>query len=337
MASPDFSPTENMKICVAGPGAVGTTLAALLGSRQDDVSVIARGESLRAIGKHGIRLITADRQIEAAVHVTDGSDISPQDVVLLCGKAQDLPGLAEQSSKAIGPDTMLLPVVNGIPWWYFHGEDGPLARRVVRSVDPRGDIARLLPPEQVVGAIAVFTAERLGPGVARALNPVRMVIGEIDNSPKQRSQAFAERMNRSGIEARVSERIRDPLWTKVIANLMSNPLSVVAEAPLKDVCGSDALSSITRQLMDEALLTAASFGARCELTPDQLIALGANMGDAKTSMLQDFESGRPLELGAICESVMELAAIRGLDMPLTRQIAALARYRSANAGERRAA
>lgn len=329
MLSSGLPENRDIKICIAGPGAIGTTLAALLGQK-NDVSVIARGDSLETIGRSGVHLLTADRRVVADVHVSDGSDMPVQDVVLLCGKAQDLPSLAAQSSRAIGPQTMVLPVVNGIPWWYFHGEDGPLAGRTVHSVDPDGALQSLLPPAQIVGAIAVFTAERLGPGVAQALNPVKMVIGEIDNVVRPRSRSFAETMSRCGIETRTSERIRDPLWTKVIANLMSNPLSVVAEAPLKDVCGSEALSSITRRLMSEALLTAAAFGARCELTPDQLIALGANMGDAKTSMLQDFQSGRPLELGAICESVMELAALRGIEMPLTRQIAALARYRSAS-------
>lgn len=316
------------KICVAGPGAIGTTLAALLGARGEQITIIARGDSLSSIASAGVSLEQSKGQVCANVVTSDGSDLGVHDVLILCSKAQDLKALAISSTKAIGPETMIVPVVNGIPWWYFHGVEGRFSGRSVLSVDPTGAIASILPPEQTIGAIASFTAERVGPGKAVAYNPIRMVLGEIDNVERSRAEVLVQIFNRCGIEARLSKRVRDPLWTKVIANLMSNPLSVIAEAPLKHVCGREDLSLITRQLIDEAMLVAASFGARLEVDPEGLLRFGASMGDAKTSMLQDFHSGRELELGAICEAVLELASMQGIDMPLTRHIATLARYRS---------
>ena len=160
------------------------------------------------------------------------------------------------------------------------------------------------------------------------MNGVKLVLGEIDNQDKPRSHELGALLNACGIETRVSKRIRDPLWTKVIANLMSNPLSVVAETHLRDLCGLEPLSKVVKQLLNEALLVAASYGARLELDPESLMKFAAGMGEVKTSMLQDYESGHPLELGAICDAVIELGDIRGLDMPLTRTITAIARYKS---------
>lgn len=323
-----LSEFSQMKVCVAGPGALGATLAAMLAARGLNVSVIARNPSLSAIAAGGVWVQTADGSKGGPVAVSSGDNIDVQDVLLLCAKAQDLPALARTARGAIGPDTTILPVVNGIPWWYFHGQHSQFSGRVVHSVDPDGDLAVHLPPSQIIGSIAMFTADRLEPGRARALNPVRMIIGEIDNIDRPRSRAVAELLTQAGIATRLSECIRDPLWTKVIANLMSNPLSVVAQAPLCDIGGVGRLATITRRLIDEALLTAAAFGARCELSPEQLLQFAAGMGETKTSMLQDFEQGRPLELGSICEAVIELAEIHDIAMPLTRHIADIARYLS---------
>lgn len=316
------------KICVAGPGAIGTTLAALLSAGGERVTIVARGDSLSSIASAGVSLEQRNGEIRANVVTSDGSDLVVHDVLLLCSKAQDLEALAISSNKAIGPETMIVPVVNGIPWWYFQGVEGRFRARSVTSVDPAGVLATILSPGNTIGAIASFTAERVGPGKAVALNPIRMVLGEIDDVERSRTKLLVEIFNRCGIETRLSTRIRDPLWTKVIANLMSNPLSVIAEAPLKHICGREDLSMIARQLINEAMLVAASFGARLEVDSEGLLRFGAGMGDAKTSMLQDFHSGRELELGAICEAVLELASMQGVDMPLTTHIAALARYKS---------
>ncbi|QEE43172.1 2-dehydropantoate 2-reductase (plasmid) [Rhizobium sp. WL3] len=326
-----ISSQANLKICVAGPGAIGISIATLLAAAGEKVTVIARGDSYNAIASSGLNLRLVDGDLQTDVSVSDGSDIGIQDVLFLCSKSQDLLALVNRSRTAIGAETMVVPVVNGIPWWYFHGLNGRHAGRAVTAVDPLKELATVIPTAQTVGAVASFTSERLAPGRAVALNPLKMVIGEIDDVERCRSRVLVDILNRCGIETRLSTRIRDPLWTKVIANLMSNPLSVVAEAPLKHVCGGDDLSIISRKLIDEAMLVAASFGARLEVDPNGLLEFGAGMGDAKTSMLQDFQSGRQLELDAICGAVLELASIHGIDMPLTTYISGIARYKSITA------
>jgi 2-dehydropantoate 2-reductase len=238
--------------------------------------------------------------------------------------------MAASVAHLVGPETLVVPVVNGIPWWYFQQTGGKDANRDVFSVDPEGVLKTMFPPGQVIGSVTTITSERVEPGVVRSLNPLSMVIGEIDHGMSDRVQSLAAILTRCGIATHVAERIRDALWGKVIANLIANPLSVLTGAPLRDICAHPALLSITRRLLDEGLLVAAAYGARIELDPDALLAMGAAKGDFKTSMLQDFERGQPLELGSICDAVIELAELRGIAMPLTRNIAAIAAYRSGN-------
>jgi 2-dehydropantoate 2-reductase len=290
--------------------------------------LVARDQSVTDIALHGIRLTERDEIVSARVKVGPAEELGKQDVVFLCPKAQDLPALARDIQPLLQNSTLIVPVVNGIPWWYFDGPGSTPWEDDIFSVDPTHVLKALLPTSSVIGCVTMFTAARTSRWEAVANNGVKLVIGEIDDILRPRTEALAATLNSCGIQTRVSDRIRDPLWTKVIANLMSNPLSVVAEAHLQDLCGTEPLSTVVRQLLNEALLVAASYGARLELDPDSLIQFGAGMGKVKTSMLQDYESGHPLELGAICEAVMELGMIRGIEMPLTRTITALARYKS---------
>lgn len=320
-----------LRIGIAGAGAIGTTLGVRFALGGHRVSVLARGRTLDAIRDHGLRLV--DRQGEHHAPATAGGpdELEEQDVLFLCAKAQDLASLARSSQAMIGPGTLVVPVVNGIPWWYFEGEGGRHDGRTVGAVDPNGSLKTLLPMDRIIGAVAFITAERLAPGVARSLNPLRLSIGEITHRRTGRADRLGAVLTACGIDTTVSDRVRDPLWTKVIANLTSNPLSVVTGATLRDIYGDPSLAPIARQMLDEALLTAASFGARVALDPVSLLAMGAGMGDVKTSMLQDFEKGLPLELSSICDAVIELAEMQGLSMPLTKNIASLVRYKSAGA------
>jgi 2-dehydropantoate 2-reductase len=291
------------------------------------VTVAARGKSLAAIQQNGLQLTDMYGQHRVRVPAAEGLHIPRQDVVFPTSKAQDLVSLSSSVQNLIRYDTWIVPIVNGIPWWYFEGEKGHFSGRNVRSGDAAGQLKLLLPSSQVIGSVAMFTADRPEPGVARSLNPIRLILGEIDNEVRPRTVDLANLLNQCGIETRVSERVRDPLWTKVIANLISNPLSAVAGATLRDLAGDPCLARITRELLDEALLTAASYGARLEMEPEQLLEFAKNLGNAKTSMLQDYEKGQPLELCAIADAVLELAHLRRLTMPLTRCIAAIARYK----------
>lgn len=316
------------RIGIAGAGAMGTTLAVRFALTGHTVNVVARGATLATIQQDGMRL--TDLTGEHQVHPNAGSaaDFGAQDVLFLCAKAQDLVTLAAISAPMIGPQTLIVPVVNGIPFWYFEKLGGRHEGRTVRAVDPDGRLRHLLPLDQVVGAVAFITAERSRPNHAVTANPLRMIIGEISHRRTPRVEALGQMMTACGIATDVSERLRDPLWTKVIANLTSNPLSVVAGATLRDIYSDPWLVPLSRQMLDEALLTAAAHGARVELDPTSFLAMGAGMGAVKTSMLQDYEKGLPLELSSIGEAVLELAEAQGLSLPLTRNILSLARYKS---------
>jgi 2-dehydropantoate 2-reductase len=316
-----------LKVCVVGAGAIGCTLAARLALNHPRVSVLARGATLTAIEHHGIHLTDLEGehrvQLECAA---DPADLGAQDVVFICTKAPALPMLLPTLTPLIGPDTVVVPLVNGVPWWYFHGEPGRFSGCHVEAVDPGGTLSQVLDPRRILGCVVYITAEVLAPGVVRANNPHLVIVGEPDNSQSPRLAQVCALLGAAGVEARPSERIRDPLWTKIIANLTSNPLSVITRATLAEVYGEATLTPVVRKMLDESLLTAAAYGARIALDPSTLMAMGAGMGQVRTSMLQDYEQGRPLELAAIGEAVVELAQRQGLEMPVTRDILNLARF-----------
>jgi len=322
------SPDGPWRIGIAGAGAMGTTLAVRFALAGHSVNVVARGATLAAIQADGMGLTDLSGAHHVTVQAGTAAEFGAQDVLFLCAKAQDLITLAAVSAPMIGPQTLIVPVVNGIPFWYFEKLGGRHEGRTVRAVDPDGRLRHLLPLDQVIGAVAFITAERTRPNHAVTANPLRMIIGELCHQRTDRIEGLAQMMRGCGIATDVSERLRDPLWTKVIANLTSNPLSVVAGATLRDIYSDPWLVPLARQMLDEALLTAAAHGARVELDPTSFLAMGASMGEVKTSMLQDYEKGLPLELSSIGEAVLELAEAQGLSLPLTRNILSLARYKS---------
>ncbi|WP_349570775.1 ketopantoate reductase family protein [Azotobacter salinestris] len=314
-------------IGIAGAGAIGCTLAARLACSGRAVSLLARGATLEALRRDGVRL--TDRQGSHCARVTAsdrGAELGEQDLLLLCTKAHDLPALLPAIEPMLGADTLVVPVVNGVPWWYFLGEGGRFAGQHVEAVDPGGRLAARLAPPRLIGCVAFITAESPAPGVALTTNPLRMVFGEPDNRPSQRLERLCALVEAAGIEARASERIRDALWTKIIANLSSNPLSVISGATLEEVYSSPELHALVCDLLHEGLLVAAAYGARLELDPPGFLERGAAMGAVRTSMLQDHVRGRPLELAAIGDAVLELAARLDIPLPRSREIIALARF-----------
>jgi 2-dehydropantoate 2-reductase len=316
------------RICIAGAGAIGIALALRLSLAGYEVNLLARGENLAVIQKNGISLVDASGAHKTRVTTGTVSELKTPDILFLCTKAQDLTRLGEAVQPLISDDTVIVPLVNGIPFWYFQGERGRFAGSTVNAVDPFGTLNHFFPARQIVGAVTMILAERIGFGVSRSFNPFRLIIGEIDNSMTPRVESLARILNASRISTTISARIRDPLWTKVIANLVSNPLSVLCDATLEHIFGTPSLLEIARKVFDEGLLAAASHGARVEFDFDGLARLGLDMGSFKTSMLQDYENGQPLELAAICGSVLELADLYQVAMSSTRDIATLAAYKN---------
>jgi 2-dehydropantoate 2-reductase len=317
------------RICVAGAGAIGIALALRLSLAGYEVNLLARGENLAVIQKNGISLVDGSGVQKARVVSGTVDELKTADILFLCAKAQDLTQLGEAVWPLVSDDTVIVPLVNGIPFWYFQGEDGRFAGRTVNAVDPSGRLNHFFPARQIVGAVTMIAAERIGFGVSRSLYPFRLTIGEIDNTITPRVEWLARILNTSRISTTIGARIRDPLWTKVIANLVSNPLSVVCDATLEDIFGTPSLLEIARKVFGEGLLAAASYGARVEFDFDELAKLGLEIGPFKTSMLQDYQNGQPLELAAICDSVIELAALYRVAMPSSRDIAILAAYKNA--------
>lgn len=333
------------RVAVAGAGAIGCTLAARLAATGTEVSVLARGETLAAIRRGGVRLDDLDGEHLARVAASDrAEDLGVQDAVLFCAKSQDLADLAEQARALIGPQTLLVPLVNGVPWWYFHGAGGRFDGATVRAVDPDGRLAAALPLAQVLAAVVFVTAEAVAPGHARSRTPHLLMLGEPASGTAAREpgrvssgeptvaatprlEALCALLTRAGVEARALPQIRDALWTKLIGNVVSNPLSVVTGATLEQLFGDAELVPLAETVLREALLVAAAYGARVTVDPKTFLEQGRAMGAFRTSMLQDLERGRPLELAAIGDAVLELAARLELPMPVTRRVVDLARWK----------
>ena len=319
-------------IMVAGAGAIGSVIAARLALADLQPTVLARGPTLEALQRDGLRLDDLSGAHHVRVTATDDASTSGiQDLIFLCAKAAALPALMAQLRPAIGPNTTLVPGVNGIPWWYFQREGGRFDNAGVASVDPDAVLLSMVPPQQIVGAVLYMTAEITAPGCVRSDNPYLMVLGETDHRLTPRVQEISELLAAAGIGARASARIRDDVWSKVIGNLTSNPLSVVTGATLDAIYGAPELRDIVTGVLREATLVAASYGARINADPDAIFARGASLGAFRTSMLQDHLQGRPLELAAIGDAVVELAGRYDIPMPTTQILLGLTRYCAAHA------
>jgi 2-dehydropantoate 2-reductase len=314
------------RICVAGAGAIGCTLAARLLAAGQQVTVLARGRSLQQLRDHGLQLDDLRGRITLPVAAHDQPDFGTQDVIFLCCKSHDLPLLAAQIQPLIGPQTLIVPLVNGVPFWYFQREGGRFDGAAVRAVDPQAQLLALLPAQQLIGAVVFITAELVAAGQVVSKTPHLLMLGEPGGGASGRLRWLCGLLEQAGIEARSVERLRDKLWTKILANLSSNPLSVVTGATLQAIYTEPVLLETVRAVLHEGMLVACAYGARLEIDPTEFVRLGAAMGPVRTSMLQDFSAGRPLELAAIGGAVLELAGHYGLPMPATETLIKQARW-----------
>lgn len=318
-----------MRISIVGAGAIGTTIAVRLAMAGHDVSVMARGATLQAIQERGLRLHDLEGTHTAHPAASDDPAVlGRQDIVFVSTKTTALAEVLPRLGPMLGPDTIVVPAINGVPWWFFDGAAAQPERRSLATLDPDGVLARAVPAAQLVGCVVYITAETLAPGVVRANNPHRLIVGEIDHRASPRAQQLAALLSGAGIATEATASIRDVVWTKVLSNLSSNPLSVLTGATLEQIYGLPSMRPLVKKILGEAMLTAAAYGARLPFDPDTFIARGAGMGAVRTSMLQDYEAGRSLELAAIGDAVLELAARKGIPMDTTADIIALARLRS---------
>ena len=322
-----------MKIAVFGAGAIGGLIAARLAASGQDVTVVARGPHLAAMRERGLRLISGGATITAHPRAcADATEAGVQDAVIVTLKAHSLPAVAADIARMMSPQTMLVTAVNGIPYWYFHGLDSPWRGRVVASVDPGGVVSRTLPPAQAIGCVVYPAAEVVEPGVVEHSYGDRFSLGEPDGSRSARVGVLSKALLAAGFKAPVRPRIRDEIWVKLWGNLTFNPVSALTGATLDRITGQADLRGLARAMMLEAQAVAEALGVRFVIDVDKRIDGAAEVGAHKTSMLQDLERGRPMEIDALLGAVVELGALTGQAMPLCAAVLALVRERARRAG-----
>jgi 2-dehydropantoate 2-reductase len=322
-----------MKVAIFGAGAIGGFLGVKLAQAGVDVTFIARGPHLAAMQANGVTLKSGDETTVVRPRcVASAAEAGIQDYVVVTLKAHGLPGAAPAIASMMGPDSALVTGINGIPYWYFYGLDSPHRDRVVESVDPGGKLWQVLPPSQAIGCVVYPAAEVIEPGVIEHTYGDRFTLGEPDGTRTPRIEALSKALIAAGLKAPVRPKIRDELWVKLWGNLAFNPISALTSATLDRVTGDDGLRTLCRGMMLEAKATAEALGIRFAIDVDKRIAGGAEVGAHKTSMLQDLERGRPMEIDALLGAVVELGEVVGQDMPLCRSVLALVRERGRQAG-----
>ncbi len=307
-----------MKFAVVGAGAIGGYLGAKLARAGEDVTFIARNRNLEAIRANGFKLILEDGSEEhapTAKAVQHMAEAGPQDVVLLTVKAHQVGDLLPDLRELFGPHTMVVTMINGIPWWYFHKLPGAHEGMGLESVDPGGRLAAAIEPERIIGSVVYPAAELVEPGVVRLIEGNRFTLGELDGSRSERIAGLSEAMMRAGFKAPVSKDIRSELWVKLWGNLSFNPISALTHATLEDICRFPPTRALASRMMTEAQTVAEALGVRFKISLEQRIAGAEGVGAHKTSMLQDVEHGRALELEALVGSVVELGRITGTPTP----------------------
>lgn len=320
------------RIGVVGAGAIGAVVAGLLATAGAQVSVVELGARREVIARDGLRFQIGDAPAQSlALPVGSAAEAGVQDIVFLAVKSHVLPSALAGAMPMIGPQTQVVPLVNGVPWWYFVGTQAPFARAHVETVDPGAKAQQLLQPEQLIGSVVYITAALTAQGVAHATGPQRLVIGEVLGGASARTRALADLLERAGIATKLSDDIRRDVWTKVALNLATNPLSVVAEAHLADQFNRDDLRNAVDAVLHETVALAGLYGVQPSMDLEQMIATGKRVGAFDTSMLQDYRAGRPLELGAIGQAVLELAEQAGHAMPVARSMVGLAAYKAQRA------
>jgi len=306
-----------MRICVIGAGAIGGLLAARLAQSGQEVSVIARGAHLEAIKRDGLKLIAEDGSTVQTHPKASQSmqGLGPQDVVVLGMKAHQVSAIIADLPSLYHEDTMVLTAQNGIPWWYFQKHGGPHDGLVLKRVDPDGLITKGIDPNRLIGSVVYPAGEIVAPGIIRHTEGNRFSLSEIDNQPSDRVTHLSQVLREAGFKAPVSSDIRAEIWTKLWGNLAFNPISALTHATLAEICAFDPTRSLAAEMMREAQSIGESLGVRFRISIDKRIAGAAAVGEHKTSMLQDVEAGRALELAALMGTVLELGQITGIATP----------------------
>ena len=318
-----------MKFLIAGAGAIGAYIGACLSRAGFDVTLFARGPHLRAMQEHGVRVKSPEGDFEAHPAVSASlTEAGQPDVVVLGVKAHGLPQLAPDLKPLLGPDTTVVSTQNGVPWWFFQSFPAPLQGQRLERVDPGGVISAIIAPTSVVGSIVYFSSEITAPGVIQHIAGNRISLGEPDGTRSDRIRRIAEVLIAGGLKAPVTTRIRHEIWVKLLGNASFNPVSALTGCTLAEMAQDADLSGLVRDIMKEVEAVGTRIGLELPVSIEQRIAGAGKVGEHKTSMLQDLEAGRPLELEALVGAVLELGERLGIPMPSTRAVYASTKARS---------
>jgi 2-dehydropantoate 2-reductase len=305
-----------VRTAILGAGATGGFLGARLAKSGADVVLIARGPHLQAMRESGLRLLEPGGESTVRVEATDDlAVVRDADFVFVTLKAHSLPAIADRLAASLGAGTVVVSAQNGIPWWYFQRHGGELEGTHLETVDPGGMIGRTIDPKRVIACIVYPATSVEGPGVVRHVEGERFSLGELDGSQTDRIAALSGVLISAGLKAPVQPRIRQELWVKLMGNAVFNPLSALTRASLGAMAESPVLAPVVRAAMEEVDAVADRLGIAIPVSIDQRIRGAARVGNHKTSMLQDLESGRPMEIDAITGSVVELAGRLGVPVP----------------------
>jgi 2-dehydropantoate 2-reductase len=327
-----------MKFLIAGAGAVGAYVGARMAHARFDVTLFARGAHLRAMQERGVLVKSSEGDFEARPAVAGSLEaVGPVDVVILAVKAHSLPQLAPQLKPVLRADTVVVSTQNGIPWWYFQGFGGEFEGMRLEHVDPGGVIADAIEASRVLGAIVYFSTEAIAPGVIQHIDGSRLSLGEPDGTRSDRCRRIAEALIASGLRCPVTTRIRQEILVKLLGNASLNPVSALTRATLVQMVRDPGVSSVIRNIMQEVEAVSRKLGMELPVSIDQRMTGAEKVGEHKTSMLQDLEAGRPLELDALVGAVVELGDHVGVPMTHTRTVyncaKLLARSRDLAAGK----
>src|ERR1019366_9454608 len=315
-----------MRFLIAGAGAIGGYVGALMARAGQDVTLFARGAHLAAMRERGLRVLSADGDFETHPRVIgDLAEAGTPDVIILGVKAHGLTQLAPQLAPLIGPETTVVSTQNGLPWWYFQLGAGEHTGLTLESVDPGGVIGKAIDPARVLGSIVYLGTEVVEPGVIRHTEGNRISLGEPDGTRSERLKAIAASLIQVGLRVPATARYRQEIWVKLLGNVAFNPISALTRATLVTMARDPHICPVVRSIMAEVEAVANKLGIELPISIDQRIAGAEKVGEHKTSMLQDLEAGRPMELEPVVGAVVELGEKLGIAMPHTRTVYACAK------------
>jgi 2-dehydropantoate 2-reductase len=312
-----------MRIAVVGAGAIGGYVGAALHRGGADVHLVARGANLAAIREHGVRVLSERGDFTAHAPATDNpAEIGPVDVVFLGLKAYQYASAGPLLEPLLHATTAVVAAQNGLPWWYFHGLDGPYAGRRIEAVDPGGATSAVIAPERAIGCVVYCATELEAPGVIRHIEGTRFSIGEPDGTISERCLRFSEAMVAGGLKSPVERDIRNDIWVKLMGNVAFNPLSALTRATMVRIATDPPTRAVVAAIMAETVEIARAVGCEPAVEIERRLSGAERVGEHKTSTLMDLEAGKPLELGAIVTAVVELADLTGTPAPHLKSIAA---------------